>query len=312
MRVLCGGQIVEDITNYGRVHEMASTLKSDHEYNADLVETTMANIEGTGVRVCFKPLSGLLTQNKLIPLRYGSLSFEFEIVSNAKEPVKAAGAANTENWVIEDVQIKASVCTLDNSLENQIAGHLMEGKPLPINFHTFINSKHVVPAGGSGLIQYTRSLSRVSAVFITFDHSGRTGDAREFNHFLAPDKDNPVDFQLQIGSKKFPEMKMNSLSEVYSKLRDAYRDLKPLAVHGSVYGLSPSKISRGSFEANDFIIGLNTNKIENSSFSGYNMKDGSSMTFEYKFTSADINTMNFTILADMILQIRNSGVDVLD
>ena len=107
-------------------------------------------------------------------------------------------------------------------------------------------------------------------------------------------------------------MKMNSMSELYSKLRDACRDLKPLAVHGSVYGMSPLRISRFSYEATSFIIGLNTNKIENSSFSGYNMKDGSSMTFEYKFTSSDINTMNFTILADMILQIRNSGVDVLD
>ena len=76
----------------------------------------------------------------------------------------------------EDVQVKASVRTLDNSLENQIAGHLMEGKPLPINFHTDINFKHSI-LSTSGLIQVNRSLSRLAAVFVNFDTAaGNRGD----------------------------------------------------------------------------------------------------------------------------------------
>ena len=42
MRVMCGGQVIEDITNYNRVHEMISKLQSTDEKESD-------NIEGFGV-----------------------------------------------------------------------------------------------------------------------------------------------------------------------------------------------------------------------------------------------------------------------
>ena len=42
------------------------------------------------------------------------------------------------------------------------------------------------------------------------------------------------------------------------------------------------------------------------------MKDGSTMSFEYKITEANINAMNFVMLSDQILQIKSAGVDVLD
>ena len=91
MRSMCGGQVIEDITNYNRVHEMISKLQSTDEKERD-------NIEGFGIgyknhadtqsledhpgmggsrRVSFKPLSGILTQQKLIPLNHGKLSFDF-------------------------------------------------------------------------------------------------------------------------------------------------------------------------------------------------------------------------------------------
>ena len=94
--------------------------------------------------------------------------------------------------------------------------------------------KHVLTTS-NGLIQVNRSLSRLAAVFITFDQSDRGNPTvcyREFNNFKHP---ADIEAQLQIDSKKFPEMKMTSTAEVFAKLRDACRDLKPLAVKGSVY-----------------------------------------------------------------------------
>ena len=88
---------------------------------------------------------------------------------------------------------------------------------LSINYHTFTTSKHALTTS-SGLIQIIRSLSRLAAVFVTFDqsdrktfvpfgNSGYTGGRREFNNFKYPgdthskyDSDY-LEFQVQIGSK---------------------------------------------------------------------------------------------------------------
>ena len=40
-------------------------------------------------------------------------------------------------WNISDIQAKCDLPTLDNSLDNEYASHLLSGKPLPINFATW-------------------------------------------------------------------------------------------------------------------------------------------------------------------------------
>ena len=149
---------------------------------------------------------------------------------------------------------------MDNVIQNQITKHLLNGGELSINYHTVTTSKHAFTTR-SGLIQINRSLSRLAAVFVTFDQSDRkilvpldnhvyTGGRREFNNFKYPgddyskDDSDYLEFQMQIGSNNFPDMKMNCKAEVFAKLRDACRDLKPLANHEKpVYGLTASGIT---------------------------------------------------------------------
>ena len=38
------------------------------------------------------------------------------------------------SWTISDIQCKCDLLTLDNSLDNKYASHLLSGKSLPINF----------------------------------------------------------------------------------------------------------------------------------------------------------------------------------
>ena len=93
---------------------------------------------------------------------------------------------------------------------------------------TIIHLKNKAVTTSSGLIQVNRSLSRLAVVFVTFDQSTRGTPAvgyREFNNFKHP---ADIEAQLQIGSKKFPEMEMTSTAEVFAKLRDACRDLKTI------------------------------------------------------------------------------------
>ena len=79
-------------------------------------------LEIKGVR--FTPMSGLLSQEKYWPIRYCPLQVELEAVSRADEAFEEAGAAFT----LSDVKLKVDLVTLDNSLDNEYAQHLLSGK----------------------------------------------------------------------------------------------------------------------------------------------------------------------------------------
>ena len=49
-------------------------------------------------------------------------------------------------------------------------------------------------------------------------------------------------------------MKMNSKAETFSKLRVACRDLKQLAVHGTVYGITASSVGIDEYTGKAFVI----------------------------------------------------------
>ena len=97
----------------------------------------------------FKLISGVLSQDKFLPIRYMPLTIELELVSNMTDvlhypsDIGTTGEFNTTNssgtWNIEDVQLKCDVCTLDNALDNEYAQHLLSGKSLPINYKTYIS-----------------------------------------------------------------------------------------------------------------------------------------------------------------------------
>ena len=156
IRILAAGQLVEDIDNYNRIHEMMSILTSPDSRGNQAAEAfgfhwdtgataaypVLQGIDGaSALTVLFKPLSGLLNQNKMLPIRYAPITIELELVDAATDPViaiqadsvtdaslTAFKAATTSNdWQIENVQVKVDVCTLDNALDTSYAQHLLSG-----------------------------------------------------------------------------------------------------------------------------------------------------------------------------------------
>ena len=163
LRVLCSGQLIEDIDLYSHCHQMFDVLQSEHVRNNE--ET-----EGFGVRydsraskalikhpvevgsgsiidmpflsnyvsvaagdtktVCFTPLSGIISQGKMIPIRYCPLTFELEVCDNLYDPIISPGdprwspgdvaagfGANnsfSSAWQIINPVIKCDVCRMDN------------------------------------------------------------------------------------------------------------------------------------------------------------------------------------------------------
>ena len=107
MRILAGGQILEDIDMYNRVHEMFSIFGSSesrisdysegfNNYWEDKAASTEINptllkgiFQGESQTVLFRPLSGILRQRKYIPLRYIQLTIELSLVDNNIDPLVA-------------------------------------------------------------------------------------------------------------------------------------------------------------------------------------------------------------------------------
>ena len=109
---------------------------------------------------------GLFNQDKLLPLRYCPLQLELELVNNSSDPVftgaKGTGSVNYRaNWDITDVQCKCDLLTLDSSLENEYASHLLSGKTLPINFSTWNHTNQATNSDKDFSAHISRSLTRL-------------------------------------------------------------------------------------------------------------------------------------------------------
>ena len=87
--------------------------------------------------VCFTPMSGLFSQGKYLPIRYAPIQIELELVSSGADALIATGGAPGDKFQITDVQLKADLVTLDNSLDNEYSQHLLSGNTLPIHFSTY-------------------------------------------------------------------------------------------------------------------------------------------------------------------------------
>ena len=162
-RVICGGQVVEDIDSFNRLSLMLTALKTEEKQNT-IAGEGFCNFDGkytvegaasdsrstyrqedydqaglviTNRRALFKPMLGILEQEKLIPLRYCPIQIELELVNNLLDAVVMRNAYASGSWTISDIQCKCDLLTLGHSLDNEYASHLLSGKPLPINFATW-------------------------------------------------------------------------------------------------------------------------------------------------------------------------------
>ena len=224
LRVLCQGQVIEDIDGYALVHQMFDVLQSKHvrenqdveglgiSYDSDygknliehpvvkdsgsIVDTPFLNdyysISGSDTKtVTFTPLCGILSQSKMIPLKYCPLTFEFEVCNNLWDPIishskpgwndsaveAAFGPVNTQGysgtWQIENPVLTADICRMDNELENQFAQRFLSGQTIPISYSTFVY-QHQTLSGKTPSVNITRALSRLKSIFCTLNGTPST------------------------------------------------------------------------------------------------------------------------------------------
>jgi hypothetical protein len=340
-RLICGGVVVEDIDDFNRLSLMLTSLMTEDE------QTTMA-IEGFGHydikatasendnrasyrqedfdyagnvydsrRVMFKPLLGMFNQEKLLPLRYMPMQLELELVNQQADAV-IVGAydsrGHAENWSISDIQCKCDLLTLDNSLDNEFASHLLSGKSLPINLSTWNHTNQSTGDDKDFSSHINRALTRLKSVFITLKN-GDTQLYKQCNDFYHPVGHNDAgghilysygehQYQVQIGSKLVPEYPVTSLSESFSQLRKTVG--KPFKMHSRWY------------RTRKYVIGLDLEKVSGAGFTGMSTKNGDLMTINFKdchqlHSAGSVpNRMFCALNYDVVLNIRDQGVELLD
>ena len=126
--------------------------------------------------------------------------------------------------------------------------------------------------------------------------------------------DGEFEFQLQIGSKLFPEYPVRSHNEAYYQLK------KSLGVQASA--LHNFDISALEFRDNHFILATDTEKVLDAGFTGINTRAGDLMSVSLKFNNPGTvsngvyprlaDRIHIVLHSDQILEIRDSGCQVFD
>ena len=345
MRVMCQGTLIEDF-DYNRTCEMFEVLTSLHNRDNDDIENfgyradtlppgenhtvnTLPGIPGQSYQtVGMKLCSGLLNQPKMLPLKYMPLTIELELVNDANDVIVTPGvnteftsSNTTSDWQIENVQLKCDICNLDNSLQNNYDSHLLSGKSLPINFNTYITQSQAITGQDVG-VSLNRAITRLKSIFVTFYQTNDTEKPThkefcDFNHpmdnatGLLYDKGYELEYQIQVGSKLFPEYPVRSLSESFAQLK------KCLGILGSNF--HSVSITPKQYRNNRFIIGCDTEKALQAGFTGLNTRQGDLLSVKVKamdksvLTAAKMpDTMYIVLHSDQIMEISDAGVQVFD
>ena len=347
-RVIAGGQILEDIDDFNRLSMMLTCLKPRDEqlmiasegfgsfddkgpgvteagggvqddrknYRTDDYDIG-GYVEPAGSRrVLFKPMFGLLHQEKLLPLRYCPIQIELELVNQGADAVHVGTSLNgqtsdSDKWSMSDAQIKCDLVTLDNSLENEYASHLLSGKSLPINFSTWNHTNQSTGNDKNFSAHINRALTRLKSVFITLAQTDKAyyKTANDFFHPISQSTTINRGFRddhsywVQIGSKNMPEYPVNSVSESLYQLRKTVG--QPFFMHERWY------------RHNKYIIGLDMEKVSGAGFTGISTKAGDLMTLNFRDCDIDgfvsIPSRVFCALNyDVVLNIKDSGVELMD
>ena len=278
MRVLAGSQVVEDFNDYGRVHHVFSkmmgegarrddanegfgyrfddeklTLVSKANDTALTYEVNFANCQGflSCMKVGFKPLCGLFSQFKYLPLKYmGNLTIELKLVNSATDCIinpndydesdtgidaslrnrfttsvalPAGSATNTSvDWEINNVFCACDVLSLDNNLNTEYVKHLLEGKGLPITYTTYITQSQTVKGLTDISVPVIRSVSKLAGACITFFKQGDPSAGyeycdKEFARFYHPHQTSDDLTQGIYDVHKDLEFPIQSSSKLYAE-----------------------------------------------------------------------------------------------
>jgi hypothetical protein len=317
-----GSAMIEDIEEYGRVHEMFSLLQSSgRRYNAhaegwgssDTHSATFDNpgepdpIPGNSARtLVIKLLSSFLTQGKAIPLNMVPVVVEIEL-GGADDAFSSTG----NSWYITQPRLVGDVLTLDNALQNSYASHILQGKQLPFMMHGLYSIRATIPPGSTLYsLPIARGFTRLSTCYFSFwDSTGKY--VNTFNSIVrtAGTTDNTTDtdqctWSITVGAARYPEFDCSSVQESWYRLSLAQ------LMH---MGTDSFSISPQQYRSTKFIGACSFEKaLGQAGHSGVNTRSGSQLTLNFRGLPTSVNTIHVVLHYEVAVNVSAAGIEVLD
>ena len=243
----------EGFCNFDGKHAVEQQNDSRSTYRQE--DYDKAGMVITARRVLFKPTFGLFNQDKLLPLRYCPIQIELELVNSFTDAIVVRDAYNSALWNISDIQCKCDLLTLESTLDNEYASHLLPGKSLPTDFATWSHTNQSTGNDKNFSANIHRALPRLKSIYVTLN-AAESVAYKEANNFFHPiagklndgyDVEDEHSFQIQIGSKIMPEYPLSSVTETLCQLGKTVGH--PLHIYGRW------------FRSQRYIAGLDLEKI---------------------------------------------------
>ena len=342
VRELCGGTVISDVLNYARtVETFQNKLEpAEWQYSESVLGFGGTQFGGANLPVAGNPnatycpaqrhpqpgriepgrhftciqrlLTGICKSNKLIPLRVCPLTYELTM----EVPTKVA-PNGTQNYSLVNCYMICDLVTLDSSVQNSYYKSLLSGAALSIVVPQYTTIHYPITNASTLAIVVQRAFTRNVAVFVSFSRNDNY--VQNFNYpdidvtgmanympaepYLA---DGPFSFQLQLGSKLWPEQPMSSLAEMYETLR------KAVGTHNQ--DIKNISLDRHDYTGNSFLLGVDLEKNLGDPFSAQNTRAGDVLRLVFNGINPDTGLVSCYVhlISSSILEIRETGAFLFD
>ena len=344
VRELCGGTVISDVLNYARTAEtfQHKLEPAEWQYSEGVLGfggTQFGNLNvndpaNPGQSYCpaqrhpqagrIEPgqqytciqrlLTGICKSNKLIPLRVCPLTYELTLEVPTK--VMQTGFGST-NYSLVNCYMLCDLVTLDSSIQNSYYKSLLSGAALSLVVPQYTTIHYPITNAASLALVVQRAFTRNVAVFVSFSRNdNRVAD------FIYPDTDitgtvnalpatpsladSPFSFQLQLGSKLWPEQPMTSLAEMYETLR------KAVGTHNQ--DIKNISLDRRDYVNDSFILGVDLEKNLGDPFSSQNTRAGDVLRLVFNGINVHtgLTSCYVHLISSSILEIRETGAFLFD
>ena len=321
IRVFCAGQQIENLDHVGEICTLTDRLKSADRRQNNSVEhhlltsgtgDTYMSIPASGSRkVLFQLPCGSTNMEKWVPLALVSGGFVVEMELNADSGA-AFDTTNTPQWDVTEVSMLCSLHTIDSSLANSYAKHILSGNSISYHTKSMVVTKHLI-TDSTFTIPVVRGFSRIAQVYLTL-HKGSSASEKPILDFYSPVNNQNLNtstdvatYQLTIGSRRWPERPSDSVGEQWLRLREAA---------GVMYGESEISILPTDFLNRKSVIAWDLERVghQGASHSGISTKNGDLMTIDIKncgLGSAGDYCLVY-IVYELLFSLRDGSVDVFD
>ncbi len=307
VRVLISGTEVENLEFHNVVAEMFHRLLPQEKQNNVSLMAFGGGPIAAGVKkqIIFRPsILGICNQPLWIPPFMGHQGCVIEMHLANPEIFMQSGEGQSQIYSLSNVRALCDVYTLDAALNNTYASHVLAGKPLVFALKSLVTTSFQLQPGTPSFdVNVARSISRVNSIFVTL-HGQPGALVQDVNTFISGGDPEEIQGRVQIGSKQWPDgQPVTGLSAFW------YRLVTGLGVfHSASHTLA---ITRAQYAASHFIWCTDTEKVPIATGSGYAVNKGELITVSMKNLAATHQRALVTIHHDIIMELRDTGCDVL-